>query len=133
MGGDQTNPLTEDLFARALTADSPGEAFMIWIRGLWDNINLGDFLRPIGDIAMCAGVAVQAIFRAVLALLLWFPANLDAISDAMVAILKIVAVLLVLILVFVVARGVYKKTGIVIMPFEVSVGEGQQITGRGHL
>lgn len=116
-----------------MTADSPGEAFLAGIRGLWDNINLGDFLRLISDIAEGTGVAVQAIFRGVLALLLWFPANLDAISNAMVAILKIVAVLLALILVFVVARGVYKKTGIVIMPFEVSVGEGQQITGRAYL
>lgn len=128
MGGDQTNPQTEDLFARALTADSPGEAFLIGIRGLWDKINLGYFLSIIGNIAEGAGVAVQAIFRGVLDLLLWFPANLDAISDAMMAILKIVAVLLTLILVFVVARGVYKKAGIVIMPFDVSLGEA--ISGR---
>jgi tetratricopeptide (TPR) repeat protein len=103
---------------------------MVGIRGLWDKINMGDFLSIIGNIAEGANVAVQAIFRGVLALLLWFPANLDAISDAMVAILKIVAVLLALILVFVIARGVYKKTGIVIMPFEVSLGEGGTIRGR---
>ena len=129
-GGYHTNPLTEDIFARALTADSPGEAFLVGIRGLWDKINPGDFLSIIGNIAEGAGVAVQAIFRAVLALLLLFPANLSAISDTMMAILKIVAVLLALILVFVVARGVYKKTGIVIMPFEVSLGECGTISER---
>lgn len=51
-------------------------------------------MRLMGGIAEGAGAAVQALLLAALALLLWFPANLNAISDAMVAILKIVAVLL---------------------------------------
>ncbi len=122
--------LAEDLSALALADGGSGRTLPAGIRGLWDTLSQGDLLRLMGSTLDGAGAVVQAIFQAVLALLLWFPANLNAISDAMVAILKIVAVLLALILVFVIARGVYKKTGIVIMPFEVSLGEGEAICGR---
>lgn len=59
--------------------------------------------------------------QAIQALLL---VNLNFISDLLFAILKMVSVLLALLFVFILVGGVFKKVGLVIIPFEVVVGEG---------